>query len=170
MWRSTTGRMRVLKNLLPVATIPQVQERVRTLNNKEAVYGVLFEVVRRFEAYLVDLNLIQLEAGKNPEGQLLGTYARSTELEALFGDGPRPIQPKVEGQPYNFQWTGGLFDGFTLQIDNDSATFTSTDPKVPLLTEKYGNLFGLSQEHLQEAVRDKLYPAFAEEIRKRLLV
>lgn len=160
--------MRALKNSKQVGNLLELQQRVKTLNDREVIYRVLFEVVKRFERYLVDLNLIQLEAGQDNEGRLIGTYARSTELEALFGDGPRPIMPKVEGEPYNFQWTGGLFDGFRLTVENNTATFTSSDSKTPLLVEKYRDIFGLQPRYLEEAVREKLYPAFAKEIRTRL--
>ena len=151
-----------------MANLLQVRQRVQALNSKEVVYGILFEVVKRFEAYLIDFNLIQLEAGRNIRNELLGTYSRATEIEALLGDGPRPIRPKVEGEPYNFQWTGGLFDGMRLVVENNTATFTSTDSKTPLLVEKYGDIFGLTPENLAEAVKDRLFPAFTEEIRKRL--
>lgn len=148
----------------------QLQRNVQALDDKEVIYGLVFEVIKRFEAYLIDLNLLQLEEGKNPEGRILGTYSRSTELEALFGDGPRPIEPKREGEPYNFQWTGGLFDGMILTVENNTATFYSTDSKTPILLEKYGNIFGLSKEHLQEAVSQKIYPAFAQAFRARLFL
>lgn len=153
-----------------MGTLLQLQQRIRPLRSKEVVYGVLFEVIKRFEAYLIDFNLIQLEEGRNIRNELLGRYSRATEIESLLGEGPRPIQPKREGEPYNFQWTGGLFDGFTLIIENNTATFTSRDSKTPLLVEKHGDIFGLSPENLAEAIKDRIGPAFVQAIREKLLV
>ncbi len=148
----------------------RLKNNVSALNSKEAVYGVLFDVIKSFESYLIDLNLIQLEKGINTRGQVIGTYSRATELQALFGEGPRPIEEKKEGDPYNFQWTGGLFDGFRLEIENDVATFYSSDSKAPLLKQKYGDIFGLTEENFEEAVNTKIYPAFAKAFRERLFV
>lgn len=151
-----------------MATVLQLRERLKPLLSRETVYGILFDVIRSFEAYLVDLNLIQLEKGQDIFGREVGTYSRATELESLFGDGPKPRQPKVEGQPYNFEWTGGLFDGFTLEISGDTAIFTSRDSKTPLLKEKYGEIFGLQEGNLIEAIDTKIGPAFLIAFRKRI--
>ena len=153
-----------------MATVLQVRERLGPLLSRETVYGILFDVIRSFEAYLVDLNLIQLEKGEDIFGKVVGTYSKATELESLFGSGPRPRREKREGQPYNFEWTGGLFDGFTLEITGTTATFTSRDSKTPLLQEKYGEIFGLQDENLQEAIREKIGPAFIKNIRKVIKV
>lgn len=148
----------------------QLQRNVEALADIEEIYGILFDVIRSLEAYLIDLNLLQLEEGKNVQGQIIGRYSRATELFALFGSQIKPIEPKVEGEPFNFQWTGGFFEGFRLQIQGNTATFYSTDSKTPLLVEKYGDIFGLTEEHLQEAVTEKIYPAFVKAFRARLFL
>lgn len=151
-----------------MATAVQLRARLEPLNDRDTVYGLFFEVVRSFEAYLIDLNQIRLDEGQDIFGDIIGTYSRATELESLFGDGPRPIEPKTEGTPYNFQWTGGLFDGMTIDIFPDRAEFTSKDSKTPELVAKYGDMFGLQPQDLDEALRDKLYPGFMKLIRNQL--
>lgn len=151
-----------------MATVLQFRERLAPLANKEKVYELFFEVVKSFESYLIDFNLIRLEEGEDIFGNIVGRYKRSTELEALFGEGPKPIKPKKEGEPYNFQWTGGLFDGMYIEFTKDSFTFTSKDSKTPELKVKYKNIFGLQERDLNEAMRDKLYPGFMKLIRNQL--
>lgn len=153
-----------------MGTVLSLKKRLETLNNREKVYGLFFGVVKRFEAYLIDLNLIRLEEGQDVTGKVTGTYSRATELESLFGAGPRPIKPKIQGQPYNFQWTGGLFDGMKINLFGDRAEFTSTDSKAPELIARYGELFGLQERDLVEALQDRLYPGFMELLRNQLQV
>lgn len=151
-----------------MATAVQLRTRLEPLRDRDTVYGLFFDVVKSFEAYLIDLNQIRLEEGHDVFGDLTGRYKRSTELESLFGDGPRPIRPKTEGEPYNFQWTGGLFDGMFIEIFGDRAEFTSRDSKTPELVAKYGDIFGLQGQDLEEALREKLYPGFMQLIRNQL--
>lgn len=151
-----------------MATVLELRKNLSPLLSKETVYGLLFDVIRTYEAYLIDLNLLQLEKGEDIFGNVTGTYSRATELESLFGEGPRPIEPKREGEPYNYQWTGGLFDGMRMTISNKVATFSSTDSKAPMLKAKYGELFGLQDDHLLEAIQEKFYPDFMLLIRKQI--
>lgn len=148
-----------------MATVLELRERLLPLKNRETVYGIFFESVAAFQAYLIDFNQIRLEEGEDVFGNLVGTYSRATELEYLFGEGPKPIKPKVEGEPYNFQWTGGLFGGMKIDIFSDRAEFTSTDGKTPELLEKYGQILGLQPEDLEEAIRERLFPDFMERLR-----
>lgn len=149
-------------------TVAQLRKRLEPLVNRDVVYGIFFESVRAFEEYLIDFNKIRLEDGEDVFGNITGTYSRATELEALFGEGPRPIKPKVEGEPYNFQWTGGLFDGMKIEVFGDRAEYDSTDPKTQELLQKYGQILGIQEQDLAEAIRDKLYPDFINRFRKRL--
>jgi len=151
-----------------MATAVQLRARLEPLRDRETVYGLFLDVVKSFEAYLIDLNQIRLEEGQDIFGDLIGRYSRATELESLFGEGPRPIQPKREGEPYNFQWTGGLFDGMYIDIFPDRAQFTSRDSKTPELIAKYGDMFGLQPQDLEESLREKLYPGFMKLIRNQL--
>lgn len=153
-----------------MATVLQLRERLKPLLSRETVYGILFDVIRSFEAYLVDLNQKNLEQGADIFGLLLGTYSRATEIESLFGDGPRPIKPKTEGEPYNFQWTGDLFGGMKLVIENNVAYITSDTPYTPELLDKYGEIFGLTDIDLAEAIQTRIGPGFIKSIRSTLLV
>jgi len=119
----------------------------------------------RFEAYLVDLNQIQLESGLNIRGEVIGTYSAATEQIA---DREGTVEPKNAGSAYNFQWTGELFAGMFVTFTSEYIEIFSRAPHAELVREKYSTLFGenvifgLTQESLIEFVELKLLP----EIRK----
>ena len=150
-----------------MATAVQLRARLEPLKDRETVYGLFLDVVKSFEAYLIDLNQIRLEEGQDIFGDEIGRYSRTTELAAKFSQ-IKPIQPKKLGEPYNFQWTGGLFDGMYIDIFPDRAQFTSRDSKTPELIAKYGDMFGLQPQDLEESLREKLYPGFMKLIRNQL--
>lgn len=149
-------------------TVVELRNRLEALLNREVIYGIFFESVKAFEEYLIDFNKIRLEEGENVFGNEIGRYSRATELEYLFGEGPKPILPKIEGEPYNFQWTGGVFDGMKIEIFGDLAEFTSSDSKAPELEQKYGKIFGIQPQDYQEALKEKLFPDFINRFRIRL--
>ncbi len=139
-----------------------LKNRTKTLTKEQEVYRIGFEVIEKLEAYLIDLQQIQLESGRNNQNQPLGNYSKKTE--ALSRTNP-PVMPKVAGQPYNFQWEGDFFRGMKLEIARASAVFTSIDPKFGLLEDKYPGLMGLTPESLGEAIKDKILPNFIKECR-----
>lgn len=149
-----------------MASISTMSQRLRTLQNEQLIISLVFEQIKRYEGILIDYVQGQLEKGQNPKGEVVGTYSRATELESLFGE-VRPILPKREGEPFNFQWTGGFFNGMFLQVNRDSALFGSND-KQALLEGKYGDLLGLQIKNWIEAKEQYILPAFISEIRKIL--
>lgn len=54
-----------------------------------------------------------LSEGENAEGEIIGVYTKFTETIAknpeLYGV-VNPIKPKLEGEPYNLEWSGAFFD------------------------------------------------------------
>lgn len=153
-----------------MGTIVEFRKNLQPLLNRRRVYKMLFDTMRSLEAYLVDFNKIQLEQGKDIHGKIVGTYKRATEIESIFGK-IKPILPKSQGSPFNFQWTGALFKGMKMTIKGGNvAIFDSTDPKAAMLTAQYGELFGLSDEHLTEAINDKILPLFLQKIKNQLKI
>lgn len=144
----------------------QFRQNLARTSNREEIYKEVFRIIRLLEAYLVDLQQLQLSEGQNPQGQTIGTYSPATEE---FAKQENPLQPKRAGDPYNFEWTGKFFRGMNIKVGKNEAVFTSSDSKTPLLIQQYGQLFGLSDKHLEEAVREKILPRFLEEWRGKLL-
>ena len=148
----------------------ELRNRVRSLNNKAVVYGILLQAFLSLEAFLVDLNQIQLEEGKNVFDQVIGVYSPATEFISN-NPGPGelvPILPKVAGENYNFQWSGGLFDGMKVLSNGREIIWYSTDEKAPLLVQKFGDIFGLTDQHKIEAIK-KVCPLFVNAFKNKLL-
>ena len=148
-----------------MATIAEFQQRLSRIASKKSLELILFTEIKRHEKIFVRYNKEQLSKGENNEGEIIGTYTEATE-EMAADDNPR--QPKIAGQPYNFEYTGGLFDGFELRVFEDNAYFFSTDSKTPELVSQYKGLFGLQEDNLREIIKTVIIPAFVFQIRKEL--
>ena len=150
-----------------MATLVQLKERTNLLKNKSKFTKLVLRTAFKFEAYLVDLNQIQLSNGLNIQGQVIGQYAKATE-EIAKTESTR--EPKIAGDPFNFEWTGKLFDGMRIRLTAKALIFYSTDPKADLVTAKYGDIFsesvifGLTQESLVDFMENKFIPAMQQEI------
>lgn len=145
----------------------EFQGRFAKLVNREALELILFVEIKRYENVFLNLQKKQLGEGEDNEGNIFGTYTEATE------NWPRnytPRKPKVAGRPYNFQDTGGLFDGMELLVDGKQAQFWSKDEKTPFLVQQYDGLFGLQEDNLKEVIRNIVLPAFLLQIRKHLLL
>lgn len=112
----------------------------------------------------------QLSKGLDADGNVVGTYSRSTEIESIFGE-VKPRKPKIEGQPYNFEWTGGFFDKMDVMFEDlKSYTLFSRDEKAKFLNEQYGNIDTLSQSNNERVNNEVLRPKMFERIIERLYV
>lgn len=89
----------------------------------------------------------QLGLGLDSKGKLIGRYSKATEGYAADPEN-RPRQPKIAGEPYNFEWTGGTFDEMFLTFDSkDSYTLFSYDAKATFLKDTYGDIFDFTEAH-----------------------
>jgi hypothetical protein len=89
------------ENLNPLSKLSSLKsEQIleQTLGSKE--------VLREIEKLLKET---QLSKGENTDGAILGVYAKITQ-DYYSKITPLPKKPKMAGQPYNLEWTGGLFD------------------------------------------------------------
>lgn len=150
-----------------MATIREMLNRVN-----EAKFGLEHEmerIVQLLSEEILDLNRRdQLFQGEDTEGNIIGYYSEATEN--VWG-GRYANPPKIAGEPYNFQDTGDLFQGFALQFRNGLLVIYSTDSKVPLLEEKYGNrLFGLTIENQEKLNYEILKPHLIAFVRRILQV
>ena len=156
-----------------MATLKQVRQNLRPLKNENRFYRLVLRTASRFEAYLVDLNKLQLSEGKDIFGQILGVYSEATEAIAAT---ETTRQPKIAGRPYNFEWTGATFDGMRIRtrIGAGYIEIYTTDEKYDLLIDTYSGffgentIFGLTPESQAEFVSDKLQPAMQDEVWKTL--
>ncbi len=67
-----------------------------------------------------DLVKEQLNEGENSSGEVIGVYKPLTQLIAsnpsAYGQ-VNPIKPKIAGEPYNLQWSGGFFKSIKSQVE-----------------------------------------------------
>lgn len=125
-----------------------------------------FGVLKRLESFIIDLNQIQLSEGMDIFGGSLGVYSARTQQIA---QGQRTREPKIAGRPYNFEWTGQLFDGMHIVFTTNTADIFSRDPKAAFISDKYSdNIFGLTDEHRLELITERVIPLMVDLIWKRL--
>ncbi len=148
-----------------MATIIQVEERLRPLTNRETLELFLFVEIKRFENLFLKAQKEQLNDGENNKGGVIGTYSFATEQIAK---NENPRKPKNAGEAFNFEYHGDFFDGMYLDVFEDRAEFWSRDDKTKKLTVKYNDLFGLQPDRLMELVRRVILPALQLQFRKHL--
>ena len=111
---------------------------------------------------MLDLNIAQLESGKDSLGQLLDDYA--SDAYAKMKVGP-PWNSKAPLGTPNLRLEGDFHEGFILRYEGDTFIFTSTDEKRSRLVDKYGiDLFGISEEDMPQ-VRNMLLESFLKFMR-----
>jgi len=139
-----------------MATILEQSKRLKKLT-PNVVVSQIFQAIKDSREELIKRNKRQLTKGEDIFGDIVGTYAKSTQGHADRDGIPTP---KKEGEPYNFIWFGDLFDGFDLEVTKDTATIFSTGvgsgDKKEFLTES--NLFGLNNDNLKEVIRKDVLP------------
>lgn len=154
-----------------MATLVQISRNLQLLSRKDEFYGQVLRTAKRFEAYLVDLNQIQLSQGRDIFGNVIGQYSEATE-EIASTENTR--QPKIAGEDYNFEWTGELFDGMYVKLTSDYLEIFSTAPHASLVVATYSNLFGenvlfgFTEESLVDFTTKKLIPEIQKWVREIL--
>lgn len=148
-----------------MGTLLQLSKNLRPLKSRKEIERMAFGVLKRLESFIIDLNQLQLSNDQNIFGASLGVYSPKTEEIAKTQN---TRQPKIAGQPYNFEWTGELFDGMYIIFTTNTADIFSRDPKAAFIEDKYGDIFGLTEEHKTELVTQKVLPLLTELIWQRL--
>lgn len=141
---------------------------------KKDLPNILREIlIRRRSDVIKILKEEQLSEGIDSSGRVVGTYSYLTqqyadeELQASGGRTPR--KDKAAGQPYNFEWTGSLFDNFYLHFeDKESFSLFSADEKAKFLEREYGDIFTLTKQNNQRVNQEILRPEMYEVFIQRL--
>ena len=124
-----------------MATILEQIKNLEKLSEAE-ITKQLFIAVKKAENKFIALNKSQLLRGENQQGKVVGEYSPYTEG---FADRDGVLTDKTPNAPYNFQWTGDFYKGFSLTVSGEEATIFSTGigtgGKADFLTTN--NLLGL---------------------------
>jgi hypothetical protein len=110
----------------------QKASALRKLTEK-AMNEVALSVIKDNEDYAIELNLEQLNAGKDRTGTLLPPYS--------------PDYAERKGRKYpDLKLTGAFWKGWTLNASKFPVEMTSTDDKTEKLVARYGkNIFNLTE-------------------------
>lgn len=139
--------------------------KAKTIDS-QMVSKALFDFIRSIESEMVRLNRIQLnEKSKDIYGEAIGFYSQATEVITKGS--------KKAGEPFDAKDTGGFLDGLYARIQNNMVVFGSTDPKTQLILDSDNwlshDLFGLTDEDLNNLITQKIAPFIIDYYRKQLL-
>jgi hypothetical protein len=123
------------------------------------------DIINSKEEEILNLNREDqlFDKGIDVNGSLLGKY-RNTLNGSTRG------YPKKAGDPFNFYDTGSLFGGFSLLSEGNAnkVVINNSDSKVSLLTNKYGDFIGLTEENKNKLNYEIIYPELMLFIKKYL--
>lgn len=126
----------------------------------------LFDFIRSIEREMIDLNKNQLyKNSKDIYGDAIGFYSKATEI--ISGGS------KKAGEPYDMKDTGVFFSKFYVKANNNVLIFGSNDPKVDEILDNPNllstDLFGLTDENLNNVIKEKILPFLIDYSREKLL-
>lgn len=120
---------------------------------------LLNKVLKDIENIIIDLNQVsQLnDKGIGSDGRSLGEYS------------PYTVEyKKAKGQIWShvtLEDTGEFYRGFYVRWSSDSFQIWSSDGKTPKLVMEWGDeIFGLTDENLNELIWGSIYPELMKEI------
>jgi hypothetical protein len=102
-----------------MVTVKDLLNKLKGVN----ITSLTATVIKEKTKEIIEVNQKELREGKNFVGQTVGLYAKSTEL--ISKESPTPNQPKIAGQPYNFDWSGNLFEREFITYSNAKIKFDS---------------------------------------------
>lgn len=151
-----------------MVSIGEHYNKVKVTLNEAKITADLFAYIRSIENVLVDYNVSQInDDSKDIFGKPIGFYSKATE-NITHGQ-------KREGQPFTGYNTGNWLEQFFLRPVNGGFMFYSKDPKTrfilsddPRNTWLSKDLFGLSDENLNEAIKLYFLPYFLNYFRNAL--
>lgn len=106
---------------------------------------------------MVDLNVDQMMQGLNAEGQEIGEYRSPSyaEFKQYMNSRPAPFVPDL-------RLTGSFHSRMFAKRSGDEITFSSTDWKTDALVDKYGAIFGLTEENREGVTNNYIFPIITD--------
>lgn len=147
-----------------MATLHQQLQKAKAIKPK-SLERDLFKFITRIRKEFLDKNKEQIEIDSHDiHGKAIGFYSYATEMIS----GGR----KKQGDPFTGVDTGEWFKGFYMQEVAGVLRIGSTDPKTNEILNSdnwlSSDLFGLTDENLQELISTRLLPFFIENARNKL--
>lgn len=136
-------------------TVEQKIKQLQLAQNSQSV--IVLDSIKQNEAEVIDLNIEQLENGKDGLGQnITPNYSPVTiEIKRLKGQATNHVTLRDEGD---------FREGFFVVYGQDYFGLGSDDSKTEKLERKYGkDIFGLDSQSLQEVIdyaKDDIFEQF----------
>lgn len=148
-----------------MATVKDFLERLKRVNVKSITVAIINENQKQ----ITELNIDTLAKGRNYENELVGVYKPLTELIASESS-PKPLLPKIAGEPYNFVWSGDLVGNIKAESKADKILFDSTGKGTGDKLEfvEKNKLIGLTIDKEQVLNNDILRPNYVKKIKNAL--
>lgn len=140
-------------------TILEFQKNLKKINLIKAYK----ECMKELEPEIIDLNLSQLEVGKDSSGSLLPEYANADYAAAKKAQGSK------SGNHYDLKLEGDFWEAFFGKLEGEDMRIESRDIKRDELVALTSiEIFGLTKENLNKFINDSFYPLFMDKLRKQL--
>lgn len=135
--------------------------------NSINVQSIVKDAVNKHSEQIVKVNQQELSQGKNFFGESVGVYSKATE-DIAKKENPR--KPKKAGSPFNFEYTGELFDGMFIKYNGKVIKISSKgkgDSEKTLFVEG-NNLLGFNDVSAVIINYDILLPDLQNKIKQIL--
>lgn len=119
------------------------------------------ETIEENQSIIEDKQISQLDAGQYPDGDSIAPDYSDLTIQIK----------KAKGQPYDrvtLRDTGDFYRGIKLNLETDFFTLDSSDSKTDKIVDKYGDVFGLSDQSKQELIEEQFIPTMEDKIRNYL--
>ena len=147
-----------------MVTVKDFLEKLKRVNVKSMTVAIINENQKE----ITELNIDTLAKGKNYKDELVGRYSLLTQM--IASEDPRPLLPKIAGEPYNFIWGGDLVGNVKAEPKADKILFDSTGKGTGDKLEfvEKNKLIGLTINNEQILNNDILRPNYVNKLKNAL--
>lgn len=146
-----------------------ISDKIKALQQfKNDMFNNIRRIVDQYDYILIDMNV---------QDQL---YERGIDRNGKALSDEHPYKPMTiefkmaKRQPYDrvtLRDEGDFHSSFKIDARHNDFEIYATDIKTLMLAEKYGDeIFGLTNENLNEFIREYLYPELREQLIKSLSI
>lgn len=137
--------------------IEQLQKKLRSL--PDAIDDMMQRITEENRAVIEDKNIAQLEAGLDAEG---------SPIEPEYSPFTVAYKKSI-GQPFDrvtLHDSGSFYKGMKANVFSNGFEMFNSDSKWGKLTEKYGDVAGLSEKSIEELREEVYLPGLQEDVKE----
>jgi hypothetical protein len=122
--------------------------------SEEGQTQALLQIVNRHQAQLIDVNQLQLLAGRNAKGDILGEYR-----SAAYAEFKNRLNPEPGLGVWDLRLSGTLYDSMFVEADGFPVTINASDSKADKFRD--ASPFGLDTKS-KDDFREEIKPEIEE--------